>query len=101
MCCSLRGTIPAGAPPCSSSGLTGTGLLHPDRQRPALLAFAGLAVIEKTDDGGQQNGSGAWTFSQTTQFYWPSLQRPVGSLSTGLKGEIRMLVKQRDEATTD
>lgn len=87
VCSSLRGTIPAGAPPCSSWGLTGTGFLHPD---PALLAVAGLAVIEKTDDGGQQNGNGPWTFSQTTQFYWFSLwsqafRDPWESHSTGLK----------------
>lgn len=49
MCSGLRGTVPAGAPPCSSSGPTGTGFLHPD---PARLAFAGLlAVFEKKDDG--------------------------------------------------
>lgn len=48
MCSGLRGTVPAGAPPCSSSGLTGTGFLHPD---PAWLVFAGLAVFEKKDNG--------------------------------------------------
>lgn len=50
VCSSLRGTIPAGAPPCSSSGLTLTGFLHPD---PASLAFVGQAVIERTDNGGE------------------------------------------------
>lgn len=63
--CSGHSTaVPAGAPPCSSSGLTGTGSPHPD---PVLLVLAGLAVIE---NGVLVNkyGSGAWTFLHTTQF---------------------------------
>lgn len=60
VCSGLRGTIPAGVPPCSSSGLTGTGFLHLD---PVWLVFAGPAVFQKTEDGQQKKWQQFWDVS--------------------------------------
>lgn len=43
-----RRTLPAGAPPCSGSGLTGAGFPHP---YPVLLGHVGQSVIVLTEKG--------------------------------------------------
>lgn len=57
------------------------------------------------------SGNSAWTLSQGMQFYRfpqakasnssPTPQQGQGCLTTGLRGEIGLLVKQKDEASFD
>lgn len=74
MCSCLRGTIPAGVPPCSSSGLTGTGFLHLD---PVWLVFAGLAVFQKTEDDQQKRFWDVPKDNKMVLLVKPRLPRPV------------------------